>query len=434
MGDTAGILKYYQERFGANPPLIEPAPAPDLKLMVVIPCFAEPDLLASLDSLWTATRPDESIEVIVVLNGSTENSPSQKELNERTKAQFSEWESSHRGPKIRFHLLDFRELPPKVAGVGLARKIGMDEAVWRLFRAQAFETGIIACFDADSLCSPNYLVGLIQHFINHPRSLGCSIYFEHPIQALDPERAVLDAIVHYELHLRYYVQGLRYAELPFAYHTIGSSMSVRAPAYIQQGGMNRRKAGEDFYFLNKLMPAGEFTECCDIQVRPSSRVSDRVPFGTGRAVQDFLEIGFLPAYPCKLFEILRAFHLQLRENWLAGNISQWKPEESELTNFLGYEAILTAIRESQQNSASAEAGLRRFYRWFDGFKVMKFANHCRNLWKSETDLICQAGKMMQLTSGSGAFENKETAEALLFELRKRQQKPWTPLKNQKAPQ
>ena len=93
----------------------------------------------------------------------------------------------------------------------------------------------------------------------NPRSPGCSIYFEHPLHGpLEPK--VYEAIAAYELHLRYYVQALRYAAFPYAHHTIGSSMAVRADAYAKQGGMNKRQAGEDFYFLHKIIPLGG--QCC----------------------------------------------------------------------------------------------------------------------------------------------------------------------------
>ncbi len=43
-----------------------------------------------------------------------------------------------------------------------------------------------------------------------------------------------------------------------AYHTIGSSMAVRCSAYAKIGGMNRRKAGEDFIFYTNLYPRVDF--------------------------------------------------------------------------------------------------------------------------------------------------------------------------------
>ena len=72
----------------------------------------------------------------------------------------------------------------------------------------------------------------------------------------------------YECHLRYYVEALRFAGFPHAYHTIGSAMAVRPEAYMKQGGMNRRKAEKIFYFLNKIMLLGNFSECLSTVVYP----------------------------------------------------------------------------------------------------------------------------------------------------------------------
>ena len=88
----------------------------------------------------------------------------------------------------------------------------------------------------------------------------------------------------YEDYLHYYKKALDYAGFPDSIYTIGSAFAVRADAYVKQGGMNRRQAGEDFYFLNKLTKLGKITEINDAYVYPSARVSDRVPFGTGAAM------------------------------------------------------------------------------------------------------------------------------------------------------
>src|SRR5690606_5551781 len=132
--------------------------------------------------------------------------------------------------------------------VGLARKIGMDEALRRLDRAGRLD-GVIACFDADCTCDPNYLVEVERFFRENPKAPGCSIYFEHPLSG-PAEPGIYQAVARYELHLRYYIEALRHAGFPHAFHTIGSSMAARASAYLQQGGMNKRQAGEDFYFLH----------------------------------------------------------------------------------------------------------------------------------------------------------------------------------------
>jgi hypothetical protein len=44
----------------------------------------------------------------------------------------------------------------------------------------------------------------------------------------------------------------------YAYHTVGSAMAVKAYQYVKVGGMNRRQAGEDFYFIQKLVHSGNF--------------------------------------------------------------------------------------------------------------------------------------------------------------------------------
>ena len=49
--------------------------------------------------------------------------------------------------------------------------------------------------------------------------------------------------------------------------------------------MNRRQAGEDFYFIQKVAQRGNFSQCNTTCVVPSPRPSDRVPFGTGAAVR-----------------------------------------------------------------------------------------------------------------------------------------------------
>lgn len=58
-------------------------------------------------------------------------------------------------------------MPAKKAGVGLARKIGMDEAAFRLNSIN--QDGVILCFDADSQCQPNYLKEIESHFLNNPK-------------------------------------------------------------------------------------------------------------------------------------------------------------------------------------------------------------------------------------------------------------------------
>lgn len=369
---------FYLNRYRFAGPGLTKQPQPDLGIVVVIPCFDEPDLIGSLESLKSCELPKGGVEVIVVVNGS-ENAPfDTRSHNEMTLETGRIWAAENSSDRLSFYLLDFQELPRKHAGVGLARKIGMDEAV-RRFEWIGNSRGIIACFDADSLVQENYLKELESHFSHHPKSPGCSIHYEHPLSGPLPDPHYI-AILNYELHLRYYVHALRYAGHHHAHQTIGSSMAVRSDVYQKQGGMNRRKAGEDFYFLHKIIPLGNFTECKDTMVIPSPRRSDRVPFGTGRAIGDSIDKGGqedYPTYAFPIFEDLKSFLGDVPSFFKNESVSLEQYPDS-VSTFLRQENFLDRLSEINRQSTRREVFENRFFRWFDGFRVMKFVHHARD--------------------------------------------------------
>lgn len=53
--------------------------------------------------------------------------------------------------------------------------------------------------------------------------------------------------------------------------------------------MNQRKAGEDFYFLHKFSILDQLGEINVEIVLPLARSSDRVPFGTGKAISQIIQ-------------------------------------------------------------------------------------------------------------------------------------------------
>jgi len=343
--DKKAVTNYFQ-RFGFCEKQIDEPPPEDLGIMVIVPCFHEPDLIRALESLRACERPNGGVEIVVVVNSSTDAPTEVKACNRASAAQ----------ARAYGHVIHVPNLPPKYAGVGVARKIGMDEALRRFADVGRVWDGIIVNFDADCRCDPNYLRAIKTHFTANPRTPGCSIYFEHP-----PGPADL-----YELHLRYYVQGLRYAGHPYAFHTVGSCMAVRAQVYMEQGGMNKRKAGEDFYFLQKIIALGNYTDLLTTRVMPSARESDRVPFGTGKAVGDQLRGKPALTYPFEVFQHLKAFFEDIA-----------KPPDPvrQFMDPLGFEEKLLEIRD---NTASPEAFRDRFFRWFDGFAAMKYIHFARD--------------------------------------------------------
>ncbi|MCB0519107.1 MAG: glycosyltransferase family 2 protein [Saprospiraceae bacterium] len=372
------MTNYLQQR-GLYPPFIHKRPSPLLGLVVVIPCHDEDFLLLSLMSLKKCARPTCDVEVIIVINHA-ENAPEQvKQKNLKTYEQALIWAQQNNQPHLKFYPLYLDDLPKKQAGVGLARKIGMDEACYRFERALR-PRGIIACFDADSRCEANYLQSIEAHFRENPLAQACSIYFEHPLSGPDYDDAIYTAIAQYELHLRYYVHAQRWAGVPHAWQTIGSSMAVRCDAYQQQGGMNRRQAGEDFYFLHKFIPLGHFSEITTTKVIPSPRPSHRVPFGTGRAVGDMLKSGgqFLTYNP-KTFQDMQVFFKnevpmlpQIKE---VGRLYERLPDS--IREFLQNNSFEEKLVEIQSHTSSEAAFLKRFWRWFDAFMVMKYVHFAR---------------------------------------------------------
>jgi hypothetical protein len=392
---------HYFERFGFCPPQLQRAPNQDLGLVVVIPCHNEPELLGSLDALWACTRPECAVEVIVVINSAEDCAVEVRERNEFALRQANAWAEDHEDARLVFHFLNFPRLPRKHAGVGLARKIGMDEALRRFDRSGQSPAGVLACFDADCQCDSNYLTALVTHFGSKPGTPGCSIYFEHPLLGPLPQ-PVYDAVAAYELHLRYYVQALRFACFPHAHHTVGSAMAVRALVYKAQGGMNKRQAGEDFYFLQKVIALGEFTDLTTTRVIPSPRPSRRVPFGTGRAICDALAGSPHPSYAWEAFLDLKQLFGQIAE--LQTQRSRASIANVRLSDvmraFLIQEDFEAALDEMRANSASLPTFRKRFFAWFGGFRVMKFVHFARDRVYGPRGVEIEAGKLLDVLNVS----------------------------------
>ncbi|MEP2026859.1 MAG: family 2 glycosyl transferase, partial [Reichenbachiella sp.] len=232
----------------------------------------------------------------------------------------------------------------------------------------------------DSICEANLLVEVEKLFKDQPKTPGCSIHFEHPLEG-SLESEVYEGILNYELHLRYYVDGLKYAGFPYAFQTIGSSMAVRSSAYQKQGGMNRRKAGEDFYFLHKIIPLGNFKELNVTKIIPSPRRSDRVPFGTGRAIGTWLDEGKseLLSYDPQIFEELKVFFSSVNGLYQLAEVEQvWQDFSNSIQQFIPFEEFKNQIQEFNSQANSLATFQKRFYQWFDGFKALKFVHFARD--------------------------------------------------------
>jgi len=365
------VSKYLRDRAEINPENL-PEPNPALCMVVVIPAYREPDLNRTLKSLLNCTVPlAEKLEVIVVLNRPADDIMEEENMkvNQRLIQQLN------RESSFPIHGISRIFYDEKKAGVGLARKVGMDMALKRLVKVNGL-SGWIVCLDADCTVSSNYLSELLMLQENDMQAVAGTIRFEHQI----PEEGAESAIYQYELHLRYYVEMQRRLALPYAVHTVGSAMFVRALDYAQKGGMNTRKAGEDFYFLHKFTLDKGFRDFSEPVVYPSARASKRVPFGTGRAIVEF-DKEYLSYHP-NSFADLSVFLNWVRKMATHSNLNTVHFDNQDIPesirSFLQEQDFFLKLEEFNKHTASPSSFLKRFYQWFNAFRLMKCLHYLRD--------------------------------------------------------
>jgi hypothetical protein len=271
---------------------------------------------------------------------------------------------------------------PAGEGVGRARKIGSDVAL-SLRVAGRLASEWIHASDADAVQPPDRFAAA--EAAGAPGVVAVTHPFRHTPSGDD---ALDDALRRYEHSLRYWVQGLEWAGSPYAFHAVGSTLAVRAEDYARVRGFPDREAGEDFYLLNKLAKLGRVAAAGGAPVQIRGRLSDRVPFGTGRAIRRILDDDARG-------EPFRLYHpvcFRLLKRWLVA-AEKWARE--------GEDAIECATRDLPIAEAGAlaealdAAGARRhlaaihehhgrgdllrpFHTWFDGFRTLKLVHAIRD--------------------------------------------------------
>ena len=414
-----GFADFYFEKQKNFKIKIQEKPQSDLKYIVVIPCYNEFNLIETLDSVRKAKQIKSSVEVIIVIN-SSENS-GQKILGQNIKTynEAKNWIEQHEDSSLRFFLLLEESLPKKFAGAGLARKIGMDQAVARFNQINNSE-GFILSLDADTLVKQNYFQEIDKHLKIKQKSNALTIYFEHPIDGNDYDSELYEAITTYELYLRYYKLALHYTGFPYSFYTIGSCFGVKAEAYVKQGGMNRKQAGEDFYFLHKIFPLGNSFEINTTCVYPSSRTSDRVPFGTGPMIQAILDSKsdvFL-TYKLDSFKDIKLFFERINELF---NIKKIELEKfiktlpRSVNAFLLQNDFNLAIDEMNKNSSNLMSFTKRFFNWFDAFRVLKYLNFSHEEFYKKEELISEANELYKIITNKNL--NNTNYQDILTEYR-----------------
>lgn len=388
------FVKAYLKKYGGVLRIPEIAGDRKYQNIVVIPAIKEfENIRALLNSLseMDDNYIEETLFLFVVNNGRDANGEIKTDNLRtiellRTKIQNTNHEidptKKNINKKINVGLIDAStsgyELPDKDAGVGLARKIGMDIAL-TLFDYSCNQNKNIICLDADCTVAPNYLREIVKE-TNEKKIVAGYVQYEHKLPEDEIEK---HAIVCYEIFLRYYNLGLKYAGSHFSFAAIGSTMFCDAESYCRVGGMNKRKAAEDFYFLEKLAKITSIKLIDSTRVYPASRRSWRVPFGTGQRINRFIAQTHdeYALYNPKIFSVLKNW-LEIFTSTGMKNSEEYLAEAAEINPQLFAFLEMNSFKEDWQkimsNSKSGKQVEKQKLIWFDGFRTLKLVHFLRD--------------------------------------------------------
>jgi hypothetical protein len=367
---------------------------------LVVPAYGEEEsLFPLLGSVPSGPRGD--VLIAVVLNSRADSPARVHAANEAVRArilrELPDFVELSDSPSIRSHKLSAGTLLvidrasqghylPEGQGVGLARKIGND-AVLALIGADRVASPWLHNTDADVILPGDYFDQLASV---DPSGVGAAIYaWDH---RFEDDATLAEAGRLYEISLRYYVLGLAWAGSPYAYQSMGSALAIPADSYAAVRGFPRKNAAEDFYVLDKLAKVGEIVRLDGARLLLEGRPSDRVPFGTGRALLDLVSKKnglerfrlYHPLVFAHLAQWLRVLDAVARsagslEAGLAA-LPSGNPffRADLLEDALGQLGAFEAVREALGATKDPTALRRRLHEWFDAFRTLKLVHALRD--------------------------------------------------------
>ena len=374
MNDT--IKKYLLKR-AENKWKLQPTPKKNnYSFVICIPSYCEDQYIdKTLNSICNQNSNilKKTLIIIVINNGPNKNRKT-LESNLKTIAIIKSFSL------LNICIVDAftsgNELPQKQAGVGLARKIGLD-----LSLKFCDKDSILCNLDADTIISPYYLK-TIEKYYKQNNSYAAVINFSH---YQSKNQKLTEAIKVYEKFIKHTSKNLKKSNSPYYYHSIGSTITSTALAYAAVGGMTKKIATEDFYFLESLSKYRSVDIIEDILVFPSSRISDRVYLGTGYRMKqsnsgfDLNKLFFND----QIFILLKKW-LELGTNCKNKHINfvlmEAKKIHSDLPIFLNNEKIKNVWIGLQKSSPTEKHFIMQFHRWFDALKTLRFLKYYSKIY------------------------------------------------------
>jgi len=339
--------------------------------LITIPCYNEYDyIFKTLDSVNKQNHHDlEKTLVSIVINNSTDEDTSVIENNRSTYEKLLNAEYNFDFVVIDA-FSDGKAIENKFSGAGMARKISVDAMLSYLN-----EDSLVCFIDADTILSDKYLTS-IKSYYSKSKCQAFTVNFAH--QHDEPKTKLL--IKEYENYLKDTAANIRSCGSPYGYVSLGSTMVCTYLAYISVGGMNRKVASEDFYFLQELEKYCGVKQINDILVHPSSRYASRLYLGTSMRLQKSLN-GELDLSSLYFSDHAYA----LLEKWITLALSsrQMTYESLEKKILLIDDHLLEFLRSINLQGAwgsiisapSVNHFEKQFHRWFDAlsiFKLLKF--------------------------------------------------------------
>ena len=350
----------------AEPEIQKRKKIPKFQHVIVVPAYDEkPNFLRSLFTKIDSTTLKKTL-VIVVIN-----------VPDNVEATSTQYQSTanllNSCSDENCLIVDRVNKPiPKKMGVGLARKIGADLAL-AYIRDQLISNPIIYTTDADAELPSDYF------FIDEQNNLGAWIY---PFEHRSKDRNLEKRAICYELHMRWYVEGLRVAGSNYAHHTLGSTIAINAKTYAEVRGYPKRNAGEDFYLLNKIAKTAPIKTRSTFPIILEARASNRVPFGTGPAL---LKIPDNPEdYKSYNPEVFKALAEAIKH--VSDPLHEVSPLISETLNDLHFSEKCERLNTKQR------------HQWFDGLKTLRFI-HAMQAHYPDVDILVTLRNKYDLTHG-----------------------------------
>ena len=258
------------------------------------------------------------------------------------------------------------QINPK-QGVGLARKIGCDIAL-KLYVLGSIKSPWVFSTDADVILPCDYFS---QIQFDEKKFSAIVLDFKH----ITDDKYLQNIQFSYDFKMRYYLAGIQFAQVGYDYIPLGSTLIASMECYAKVRGFPKKNAAEDFYLLNKLakvLPIKHFEKSCTIQIQ--ARLSNRVPFGTGPALQKIADLNstqhYLYYHP-KCFIYLKKWKLFLDSLWQKSGLVIQSPKEVVLKQLYDF-FNCSQVFEKSKNQITNKIRWQQFiHQWFDAFRILK---------------------------------------------------------------